>query len=176
MISESTNLLIIGDIFLEKIYKGETNRISPEAPVPIFNLNEVEINIGGAGIIAKQFIKECKKVHVIAIIGDDSNSVLLKNDLKSENISFDFIQIKNSETISRIKLYSGNQQLLRIDNEILITNEILNNFFDLFSNYLGKFNSIIFSDYNYGSLINKDRFLYHIKNNNISIINNPFLI
>ena len=80
------NILVIGDLLLDGYFWGKTERISPEAPVPIVEVNGTNFNQGGAGNVALNLAKLGSKVSVLGVIGSDANGDMLVDLLKKEKI------------------------------------------------------------------------------------------
>ncbi|MEJ5283908.1 MAG: bifunctional D-glycero-beta-D-manno-heptose-7-phosphate kinase/D-glycero-beta-D-manno-heptose 1-phosphate adenylyltransferase HldE [Brevinematia bacterium] len=110
------SVLVIGDVMLDTYLYGSVNRISPEAPVPVINIKKETFVLGGAANVANNISKLKAKTTLIGLVGEDDNAILLKNLLKEENISYNLFPML-SKTITKTRIVSGNQQLLRIDFE-----------------------------------------------------------
>ena len=87
------NVLVIGDIILDRYLYGNTKRISPEAPVPVVHLNDSENRLGGAANVALNLKELGASVDIIGIIGDDQYgldtlSLLAENNINSDNIRY----------------------------------------------------------------------------------------
>ncbi|MCX7821090.1 MAG: bifunctional D-glycero-beta-D-manno-heptose-7-phosphate kinase/D-glycero-beta-D-manno-heptose 1-phosphate adenylyltransferase HldE [Brevinematales bacterium] len=141
-------ILVIGDVMLDTYLYGNVGRISPEAPVPIINIKRESFVLGGAANVANNVAKLKAKSTLIGLIGDDDNAILLKNLLKEENIDsklFPFL----SKTITKTRIVSGNQQLLRIDFEDSFSfNEIdEKKFIEVAKEEIAKNDIVLISDY-----------------------------
>lgn len=146
------NILVIGDIILDCYYFGKTDRISPEAPVPIVQIKKKEKKLGGAANVAANISQLGANVKLIGFIGNDKNSKILIKKLKKIKITTDLIKISNYSTNVKKRIYSNQQQLLRIDFEKNIQKKdkklVLNNL----KKKIKKFNLLILSDYGKGCL------------------------
>ena len=149
------NILVIGDLLLDGYFWGKTERISPEAPVPIVEVYKSNFNPGGAGNVALNLAKLGSKVSVLGIIGNDENGNTLLNLLKNVKIDVSpIIKLKNYDTPIKTRVIAQEQQVVRIDQE--------NNSIDLDSNFpkikesliknLKEFDGVILADYNKGLL------------------------
>ena len=81
------NILVIGDLILDKYLWGEVERISPEAPVPIVDIKEEILKLGGACNVAWNISKLDGKVYIAGVIGNDENGRILKDMLEEHNIN-----------------------------------------------------------------------------------------
>ncbi len=149
------NILVIGDIMLDKYYNGEVKRISPEAPVPVFSKKGEKSVLGGAANVAANLVSALQNVYIMAVIGNDESGNKLKTILKKQGIKTDFIIYTNKHTTEKIRfLASNNQQVLRLDIEDtrpLNSDDCTKMLHDL-NTTIKKFDLIILSDYLKGVL------------------------
>jgi len=149
-------ILVIGDIMIDRYYKGNITRISPEAPVPIFEKKDEYIVLGGAANTASNLIAAKQIVSVASVIGEDIESNLLLNLLKNKDISTNLI-IKDSSRRTTVKtriLGQNNQQMFRIDveNKELLDDALESAFLNKILPHISKYSIIILSDYMKGVL------------------------
>ncbi|KAB2645101.1 MAG: D-glycero-beta-D-manno-heptose-7-phosphate kinase, partial [Verrucomicrobia bacterium] len=111
-------ILVIGDIMLDHYFWGDSNRISPEAPVPVVNVFNATDTVGGAANVANNIAALGAQVEVIGAVGRDYNGDKLRANLKDHGISFDenFV-LKEIKTITKTRVLVRNQQLCRLDHE-----------------------------------------------------------
>ena len=84
----NSNILVIGDVMLDEYWLGTSNRISPEAPVPVVKVDDKEFRVGGAGNVALNLLNINPKVSLISTIGKDKDGAIIKKILKSKKINF----------------------------------------------------------------------------------------
>jgi rfaE bifunctional protein kinase chain/domain len=149
------NILIIGDVMLDAYLWGKVERISPEAPVPIVNVNKKESRLGGAANVALNIKALGAKPIVCSIIGDDIEGSELINLFNVEHITSDYIiKINNRKTTVKTRVIAQNQQVLRIDaeTETEISKNESDSVLDKFSQILdnNQIDAIIFQDYDKG--------------------------
>lgn len=149
------NILIIGDVMLDAYLWGKVERISPEAPVPIVNVNKKESRLGGAANVALNIKALGAKPIVCSIIGDDIEGSELINLFNVEHITSDYIiKINNRKTTVKTRVIAQNQQVLRIDaeTETEISENESDSVLDKFSQILdnNQIDAIIFQDYDKG--------------------------
>ena len=89
-LKDNLEITVIGDAMLDKYIIGSSDRISPEAPVPVVKVNNEIYKPGGAANVAVNLSKLGCKVNLISLIGKDQNSKLLKQLLKKYKINFIF--------------------------------------------------------------------------------------
>lgn len=147
-----SKILIIGDAMLDKYTFGSTNRISPEAPVPIFKIEKEILRPGGAANVAANVRSLDMQTDLIANVGVDNNGRILKKLIKDLKINLFSKADKNYKTVTKTRIICKNQQLIRIDDDCeLNENKILGKDIE---KLIKNCDAIIFSDYNKGSLGN----------------------
>ena len=130
---KKSKILVIGDAILDKYIFGSTNRISPEAPVPVLKIEKDIMKPGGAANVAANISSLGLNVSLVANVGIDNNGKVLRKIIKSLNINLISKLDKNYITTTKTRIISQNQQLMRIDNEIDINKNIKKNIITYFS-------------------------------------------
>ena len=142
-------VLLIGDFMIDHYIIGTSNRMSPEAPVPVV-IPEQEYSIpGGAGNVAMNLSLMGANVTCVGCIGDDDWGKKLISILKNEGINIEAINIINNHpTTLKQRIYSDGKQVARLDTEKIINwqpdSEMKHDYND--------YDIIILSDYNKGVL------------------------
>lgn len=117
---EQLTIGIVGDVMLDTYIWGNVDRISPEAPVPIVALKEKEFRIGGAANVALNTVSLKASTHIFSVIGKDDDGKTLINLLQKNNIQTNgIIQSQNRITTNKIRVIARNQQMMRLDSEII---------------------------------------------------------
>ncbi|MWP49763.1 MULTISPECIES: bifunctional D-glycero-beta-D-manno-heptose-7-phosphate kinase/D-glycero-beta-D-manno-heptose 1-phosphate adenylyltransferase HldE [unclassified Gilliamella] len=111
------NVLVVGDIMLDRYWYGGTNRISPEAPVPVVKIDSLEERPGGAANVAMNITSLCGNARLIGLTGIDEPAKVLDEQLSKHKVQFDFVSVSTHPTITKLRVLSRNQQLIRIDFE-----------------------------------------------------------
>ncbi|TWX59538.1 bifunctional D-glycero-beta-D-manno-heptose-7-phosphate kinase/D-glycero-beta-D-manno-heptose 1-phosphate adenylyltransferase HldE [Colwellia hornerae] len=114
---EQASVLVVGDIMLDRYWYGPTHRISPEAPVPVVKINQDEHRPGGAANVALNIASIGGRATLVGITGDDEAAQHLQKKLSALNIHCEFDQQANIPTITKLRVMSRNQQLIRLDFE-----------------------------------------------------------
>ncbi len=148
---------VIGDVMLDTYMWGKTERISPEAPVPIVALDHKEYRIGGAGNVALNAASLGADVSIFSVTGNDEEAALLEELFTKHGIdTVGLVESDNRITTSKTRIISRNQQMLRLDEEIttdldhMDEKEILGRITDYIID--SRPHVIIFEDYNKGVL------------------------
>lgn len=147
-------ILIAGDVMLDRYWFGEVNRISPEAPVPIVRVERREERLGGAANVALNAIALGVNAGLMGIIGDDEAGDSIENLLKKAGISSYLSRDKQISTIIKLRVIGRQQQLIRIDFEEKPTEIVLRDKLNRFNALLSAYDVVIFSDYAKGGLMN----------------------
>lgn len=172
-------ILCIGDIILDKYIKGNVERISPEAPVPIVKIENESFEIGGVANVAQNITGLGGKVILIGLSGSDQTSRKVKSLInKNKKIKLSVIKAKNYVTPLKIRIISNSSQLMRIDDEVSFS-EMNNNtkkqILKEVKKYIKETNTIVISDYNKG-LLNKNiikDIIEIAKDNDVHILVDP---
>jgi D-beta-D-heptose 7-phosphate kinase/D-beta-D-heptose 1-phosphate adenosyltransferase len=112
-----SRVLVVGDVMLDRYLWGNVHRISPEAPVPVFHIKKRSIVPGGAGNVVLNLIGLGVSVTLIGIMGEDENGSNLSQLLKHHNTDALLLKDRTRPTITKTRIVSIGQQLLRIDDE-----------------------------------------------------------
>ena len=150
---KKANVLVIGDIILDKYIYGSVDRVSPESPVPVLRPESEESRLGGAANVASNISSLGSKVSLQGVIGRDEAAEGLKVLLKEKKVK-GFFSTSSLPTISKLRLLASRQQLLRIDVEEKFSIEDWSKTKALFSKIISstKATVIVVSDYDKGTL------------------------
>ena len=149
--------LIIGDVMVDAYIWGKVNRISPEAPVPVFEAKNRENRLGGAANVALNIQALGAKPILCGIIGNDVKGKVFETTLKEQNLSNKgIIKSNNRLTTCKTRIISSSHHMLRVDEEIVepIHNKdaekLIQNIKSLIDTE--KIDVVIFEDYDKGLL------------------------
>ena len=119
LFTDSTKIvLVIGDVMLDRYLVGSVNRISPEAPVPVVLLNQSEDRAGGAANVAANLSGLGLKTQIIGCTGEDITGKILNQMIAKSGIDITNMMTSSARpTVSKTRVMSGNQQIVRIDDE-----------------------------------------------------------
>lgn len=151
---KKVSVLVIGDLMLDEYLDGTVRRISPEAPVPVLNLEKNLLIPGGAANVAMNVAGLGANVFLVGLIGKDSKGNELKKIL-SDSISVEgVLESTQRRTTVKTRVTAHQQQIVRIDQEDvhpLKTSE-LNLLWNYIVQIIQQVNIVIVSDYNKGIL------------------------
>lgn len=146
--------MIVGDLMLDEYLNGTVRRISPEAPVPVLNLEENFLIPGGAANVAMNVAGLGAKPYLVGLIGNDSKGDDLKNLLAKSISTEGILHSKQRRTTVKTRVTAHQQQIVRIDQEdnYFLKPEELDVLWSYIERILPETHIIIVSDYNKGVL------------------------
>jgi len=153
---QQNKILIAGDAILDVYYSGRVDRVSPEAPVPVVQVQKTSKKLGGAANVANNISKLQGHASLIGFCGKDINCRIL-NDLLDENGISHFLIETENPTITKIRIVSGVQQIVRVDfEENIDSTETLENLkSEHLDNNFQDCEVIVLSDYGKGFVTEK---------------------
>lgn len=148
-------ILVVGDIIVDAYCQGSVSRISPEAPVPILDVNKKEHRLGGAANVALNIKGLGAEPILCSVIGKDQGARNIQDLMRKQGLSTDGVfQSEERVTSVKTRLMSGHHQLLRMDEEQtdLISNNDRDTLLAFILGFIGteKPDAIIFEDYDKG--------------------------
>jgi rfaE bifunctional protein kinase chain/domain len=176
--AKGKQIFVIGDVMLDKYLLGDVNRISPEAPVQVFDIQKSEHKFGGAANVSLNIKELGAEPYLIGVIGSDNEGTVLLSEMTKLNKNTDGMITESSRpTTTKTRVIADSHHLLRIDSESKenISAETENKILETLKNNSGKIDIIILQDYNKGvltkSLITK--IIEFANNNKIKILVDP---
>ncbi|MEX0595745.1 MAG: PfkB family carbohydrate kinase, partial [Candidatus Paceibacterota bacterium] len=151
-------ILVIGDAMIDRYYYGKINRQSPEANVPIVDVDQVENRLGGAANVALNITQLGAKAHLMTFQGKDEDAQTFQKLLDLEGIAYQLV-LANRKTTIKTRLYNGDEYVMRYDREDsfdiedLVLEELLVNIESLCRRET--INAVILQDYNKGLFTKK---------------------
>ena len=142
---------------LDNYIIGNTNRISPEGPIPVLDIVKEVKMLGGVGNVVRNLSTLATETHLVSLLGNDLMSNEVEKKLNIINVNKDLVRDSNRPTITKSRYISNNQQILRVDKEKtdFIDKKIENKIFNYSKKRILKTDVVIISDYNKG-LITKN--------------------
>ncbi|MCV2528621.1 MAG: PfkB family carbohydrate kinase [Candidatus Lightella neohaematopini] len=167
------NILVVGDIILDRYYYGINIGNASESPTPIIKINNIIEKPGGAANVAINIANLKGNVNIISLSGRDDAARYIRNKLISNNIKYELININNYSTTIKSRIISNYNQIMRLDFE----NE--NSYFqspliiEKIKLILPNVNMLVLSDYNKGTLSSVQEIIKLARNLSIPIIVDP---
>ncbi len=144
--------LVVGDLMLDRYWSGGAERISPEAPVPVVHVNEIEERPGGAGNVALNIAALGGQVTLLGVVGDDAEGTLLEQQLASRGVTCRFQRETGMRTSTKLRVLSRHQQLIRLDFEESMEKIGFDPLLEQFKQQLESCGAVVLSDYGKGTL------------------------
>ena len=176
--NENPKILVIGDLMIDHYLWGKCERISPEAPVQIVNIDKESSVLGGAGNVINNLRALGSRVDVLSVVGDDYVANELKALLENIKVQSNMLIIEqNRKTSKKSRLIASQQQVLRYDNESIedISNSSEKEIINKLSVNISNYDVVILSDYGKGVLTtNLTQEIISISNkNNVKVFVDP---
>ncbi|QKE64660.1 bifunctional D-glycero-beta-D-manno-heptose-7-phosphate kinase/D-glycero-beta-D-manno-heptose 1-phosphate adenylyltransferase HldE [Aquipseudomonas campi] len=114
---DQATVLVVGDVMLDRYWHGGTSRISPEAPVPVVKVEQIEDRPGGAANVALNIAALGAPALLVGVTGRDEAAHSLTDSLHAAGVQAHFQRIDEQPTIVKLRVMSRHQQLLRMDFE-----------------------------------------------------------
>jgi len=155
---KNLNILVFGDVMLDRYVNGEVSRISPEAPVPVIRVREEKSVPGGAANVALNLASLGASVETVGWFGKDEQGDQLVEILSKRKIVVDSrCRFSSAPTISKSRITSSNQQICRVDRESNAESYSLglDQFGSLLLEKAGNADAVIISDYGKGFVTNE---------------------
>ncbi len=151
------NVLIVGDVMIDRYLHGKVNRISPEAPVPVVELQKTEDRLGGAANVALNIKALGATPYLYSIIGADTEGGIFLELMQEKDLPLmGIMRSEERKTTVKTRIMAGTQQMLRVDSEMTHDTEgvLQNDFVAQIEVLLNQkdIHVIIFQDYNKGVL------------------------
>jgi D-beta-D-heptose 7-phosphate kinase/D-beta-D-heptose 1-phosphate adenosyltransferase len=145
-------VLVVGDVMLDRYWSGSTSRISPEAPVPVVKVTDIENRAGGAGNVALNIASLTSSASLLGFVGKDDNARALEETLIHDNIQTQFSAFDSHPTITKLRVLSRHQQLIRLDFEEDFQQVDNTDMLQKFKAQLPQCDVVVLSDYGKGAL------------------------
>jgi D-beta-D-heptose 7-phosphate kinase/D-beta-D-heptose 1-phosphate adenosyltransferase len=170
---DKAQVLVVGDVMLDRYWSGGTSRISPEAPVPVVKVSGIEDRPGGAANVAMNIAALGGGVTLSGLVGADEAGEALSDRLKAASVYCDFTRSEGHPTITKLRVISQQQQLLRMDfEESFVPADALalaKSAASLVS-YMG---AVILSDYDKGALVDPQLIIQPARASGVPVFVDP---
>lgn len=150
---QSKTIAVVGDVMLDRYFWGSVKRISPEAPVPIVDVESESARLGGAANVAHNIHSLGGKALLVGVVGNDSSGELLLNIMKENGFATDgIIRDEKRPTTVKTRIIAHHQHVVRIDREMRtnISDSVLQRIIDFVRSNISRIDAIILEDYNKG--------------------------
>ncbi|MBQ0719904.1 MAG: bifunctional D-glycero-beta-D-manno-heptose-7-phosphate kinase/D-glycero-beta-D-manno-heptose 1-phosphate adenylyltransferase HldE [Gammaproteobacteria bacterium] len=170
---DGAQILVVGDLMLDRYWQGPTSRISPEAPVPVVKVEQRDDRVGGAGNVALNIAALGAGASLVGVVGADEAAHALAARFKSAGIRSDFQVSDDKPTITKLRVISRHQQLLRLDFEQQFTGADTDQIAGKVTALLGGVSVLVLSDYGKGALQNPVELIQTARQRGIPVLVDP---
>ena len=167
------SVLVVGDVMLDKYWHGATERISPEAPVPIVKVKANEARAGGAANVALNIAALKLSAKVLGVVGKDVEASELGGLLTERGVQSNFVVASDQPTITKLRIMSRHQQLLRLDHEEQFSEGYAKDLNRLTLADLGNAAAVVLSDYAKGSLQSVSELIAELQTADLPVLVDP---
>ena len=152
---KESRVVVVGDIMLDRYLIGETERLSPEAPVPVVTVRERHAALGGAANVAANVAALGARSLLVGTVGDDADGVAIRQELAVARLEDRFVvTVAGRPTTSKTRIIARSQQIVRIDDEVetLLDGQDLERLVRAAREALADADALLLEDYNKGAL------------------------
>lgn len=115
---KGAEIAVIGDVMLDRYYWGTVSRVSPEAPVPVVDVDRETAHLGGAANVATNLLGLGASPLLIGAIGRDTNGILIKDLCSQAGLSAEYlVHVDDRPTTTKTRVIGNGQQIARVDHE-----------------------------------------------------------
>jgi len=170
---QEARVLVVGDVMLDRYWHGTANRISPEAPVPVVRVGNSEDRPGGAGNVALNIAALGSAATLIGIVGQDDTGRELASRLAAAGVYCEFLQSADKPTITKLRVISQHQQLIRLDFEQEFDEQDREGIQGKVEELLPNAQAVVLSDYAKGALADVSKILQVAHKHKLPVIVDP---
>ncbi len=152
---KASRVVVVGDIMLDRYLIGETERLSPEAPVPVVTVRERHAALGGAANVAANVAALGARCLLVGTVGDDADGASIRQELAVARLEDRHVlTVAGRPTTSKTRIIARSQQIVRIDDEVetLLDGQDLERLVRITSEALADADALLLEDYNKGAL------------------------
>jgi D-glycero-beta-D-manno-heptose-7-phosphate kinase len=152
---KESRVVVVGDIMLDRYLVGDTERLSPEAPVPVVTVRERHAALGGAANVAANVSALGARSLLVGVVGDDTDGATIRQELAVARLEDRFvISVAGRPTTSKTRIIARSQQIVRIDDEVdaLLDGPDLERVIRSAADALADADALLLEDYNKGAL------------------------
>ena len=152
---KTSRVVVIGDIMIDRYLYGDTERLSPEAPVPVVTVRDRTAKLGGAANVAANVASMGASCLLVGTVGDDGDGAAIRQELVVARLDGrHVVTIAGRPTTSKTRIIARSQQIVRIDDEVdaLLEGPDLDRLIRSASEALADADALLLEDYNKGSL------------------------
>ena len=171
------HILVVGDVMLDRYWHGPADRVSPEAPVPVINVQHTEHRPGGAANVALNLVSLGAQCTLVGLVGDDEAAAELNKTLTAAGVTCDFVTVPDWPTIVKLRLLAQKQQLMRADFESPVpdlgASERIGTVQNRIEKHLQSAHVMILEDYDKGAIEDPQGLIHAALNASVPVLVDP---
>lgn len=167
------NVLVVGDVMLDRYWFGEVDRISPEAPVPVVRVARREDRLGGAANVARNIAALGAGASLLGVVGADEPGVRVSELATEAGIAASLVTDAAVPTTLKMRVLGRQQQLLRVDFEEYPGSTATHDIQQRFSRMLAGHNLVVLSDYAKGTLAHVETLISLARQAGVPVLVDP---
>jgi rfaE bifunctional protein kinase chain/domain len=168
-----TKLLVVGDVMLDRYWFGDSDRISPEAPVPVVQVSKVDERLGGAANVARNVAALGANTTILGVVGEDEAGNRIGELLRQSGVNSQLEVDSKVPTTVKLRVIARQQQLIRLDFEETPSQTALEQKLARFEKALGTADVLVLSDYGKGALSQVAAMIEYARAHNKVILVDP---
>lgn len=170
---KKAEVLVVGDVMLDRYWFGDVERISPEAPVPVVKIQDSDERLGGAANVARNIAALGATPMLMGVVGQDEAGKRVHELIKISGITDHVFDDAQAKTTVKLRVIGRQQQLLRADFESVPDHEVLVEKLDQFKALLPEVQAVVLSDYGKGGLLHIQEMIQAAKARGATVLVDP---
>lgn len=168
-----TRLLVVGDVMLDRYWFGDSDRISPEAPVPVVQVAKVDERLGGAANVARNVAALGANTTLLGVVGEDEAGSRISELLQQSGVNSQLEIDPQVPTTVKLRVIARQQQLIRLDFEESPSQTALEQKLARFKKAVTENDVVVLSDYGKGALSQVAAMIAYARSQNKMILVDP---
>ena len=154
-LAKGKRVAVVGDAMLDVYLRGDVERISPEAPVPVVRIRERKLALGGAANVAHNIVTVGAKCELVSAVGDDPAGATLREMLERVGADTRSLVSVGRPTTTKTRVVARSQQLVRYDEEedVDLDHEEVERLMEALNTAIADADALVFEDYNKGVIV-----------------------
>ena len=164
---------VAGDVMLDRYWFGPTQRVSPEAPVPVVRIDDIEERPGGGANVAVNLAALGVDTRLFGLAGADAAADRLQSMLVEHGVACTLRRIDGVPTVTKLRVLSRNQQLIRLDFEADADERLRGQLDATVGDALASAGAAILSDYGKGALLDVEPLIARCREAGVPVLVDP---
>lgn len=146
-------VVVVGDLLVDRYWYGDATRVSQEAPVPVVEVARIEDRPGGAANVALNLAALGVNCTLIGVAGRDAAAQAMIAKLSAAGVQCDIIQVPEFATLTKVRLISQQQQVMRADFEAAVPSVAAQQVSQRLEHHAGSAAVVVLEDYDKGTIV-----------------------